>query len=138
MSPIVNQSATPADQLNGAGLCGAGTSTSLPGIDPTTTPSAQGRCGYGPRLPFIVISPWARDNYVSHKIIDQSSVVKFIEDNWLGGQRLGGGSFDAIAGGIRNMFDFSRPFCRDDKLFLDPSTGEPVSSFPGLTHRFPL
>jgi phospholipase C len=138
MSPIVNQSATPADELNGAGLCGAGTSTSLPGIDPTTTPSAQGRCGYGPRLPFIVISPWARDNYVSHKIIDQSSVVKFIEDNWLGGQRIGGGSFDAVAGGIHNMFDFSRPFSREDKLFLDPSTGEQVSRFPGLTRHFPL
>jgi phospholipase C len=138
MSPIVNQSATPADELNGAGLCGAGTSTSLPGIDPTTTPSAQGRCGYGPRLPFIVISPWARDNYVSHKIIDQSSVVKFIEDNWLGGQRIGGGSFDAVAGGIHNMFDFNQPFSRADKLFLDPSTGEQVSRFPGLTRRFPL
>jgi len=138
MSPIVNQSETPADMLNGAGLCGSATTTSLPGIDPTTTPSAQGRCGYGPRLPFLVISPWAKDNFVAHKIIDQSSVVKFIEDNWLGGQRLGGGSFDAVAGSIHDMFDFREPSWRTDKLFLSPSTGEPVEKFPGLTRHFPL
>jgi phospholipase C len=138
MSPILNQSVTPADELNGAGLCGSATTASLPGIDPATTPSAQGRCGYGPRLPFLVISPWAKDNFVAHKIIDQSSVVKFIEDNWLGGQRIGGGSFDAIAGSIHDMFDFHQPTWRTDKLFLDPSTGEPVNAFPGLSHHFPL
>ncbi|MGB6686990.1 MAG: alkaline phosphatase family protein [Terracidiphilus sp.] len=138
MSPIVNQSATPADALNGAGLCGGGTSTSLPGIDPTTTPSAQGRCGYGPRLVFMVVSPWAKDNFVAHKIIDQSSVVKFIEDNWLGGKRLGGGSYDAIAGGIHDMFDFRQPSCRADKLFLDPSTGEAMDRFPGYSRHFPF
>lgn len=120
MSPIVNQSQTPADVLNGAGLCG----TTTPGLAGISTPNAQGRCGYGPRMPFIVISPWAKDNYVSHKVIDQSSVVRFIEDNWLGGQRLGGGSFDAIAGSINDMFDFSHPSCRQDRLILDPSTGE--------------
>jgi phospholipase C len=138
MSPIVNQSETPADALNGTGLCGSTTTTSLPGIDPATTPSAQGRCGYGPRLVFVVVSPWAKDNFVSHKIIDQSSVVKFIEDNWLGSQRIGGGSFDAVAGSIHDMFDFAPPFSRTDKLFLNPSTGEQVDRFPGLTRHFPL
>jgi phospholipase C len=138
MSPIINQSLTPADALNGAGLCGSATATSLPGIDPTTTPSAQGRCGYGPRLVFVVVSPWAKDNFVAHKIIDQSSVVKFIEDNWLGGERLGGGSYDAIAGSIHDMFDFREPFGRTDRLFLDPSTGEPVDRFPGLSRHLPF
>ncbi len=38
---------------------------------------------------------------------DQSSTIRFIEDNWLGGQRIGQGSFDSIAGSINNMFDFS-------------------------------
>jgi phospholipase C len=127
MSPIVNQSQTPADVLSGAGLCGSAT----PGLAGIDTPNAQGRCGYGPRLVFMVISPWARQNYVSHKIIDQSSVVRFIEDNWLGGQRLGGGSFDAIAGSIDDMFDFSSRTWRQDGLFLNPSTGEPVNQFPG-------
>ena len=126
MSPIVNQSQTPADVLNGAGHCG----TTTPGLAGISTPNAQGRCGYGPRLVFMVISPWAKSNYVSHKIIDQSSVVRFIEDNWLGGQRLGGGSFDAIAGSINDMFDFSHPTGRQDRLFLDPSSGEVLNRFP--------
>ena len=134
MSPIVNQSQTPADVLNGAGVCG----TSTPGLAGITTPNAQGRCGYGPRLVFIVVSPWAKSNYVSHTIIDQSSVVRFIEDNWLGGERLGGGSFDAIAGSITDMFDFSQPSFRQDKLFLNPSTGEPVSQWGGFPHHFPF
>jgi phospholipase C len=135
MSPIVNQSETPADTLNGPGLCGAATTTSLPGENPTTSPSAQGRCGYGPRLPFLVISPWSKENFVAHTVIDQSSVVRFIEDNWLEGQRIPG-SFDAIAGSIENMFDFSQPEFRPDKLFLNASSGEPVNIFPGLPFRF--
>jgi phospholipase C len=137
MSPIVNQSQTPADVLNGQGKCGSAT-PGLSGIEPSETPNAQGRCGYGPRLVFLVVSPWAKRNYVSHTIIDQSSVVKFIEDNWLGGQRLGGGSADAIAGSIDDMFDFSQPTFRPDVLFLNPSTGEPVNQFPGLPFGFPL
>ena len=35
----------------------------------------QGRCGYGPRLPLLVISPWAKANDVSHTLSDQSSIV---------------------------------------------------------------
>ncbi|MGB2672745.1 MAG: hypothetical protein WAO11_18710, partial [Candidatus Acidiferrum sp.] len=60
---------------------------------------------------------------VDHTITDQSSVVRFIEDNWLGGERIPG-SFDAVAGPITNMFDFER--CREDGiLLLSPTTGEP-------------
>jgi len=138
MSPIVNQSQTPADALTGAGLCGMGATANLPGIDPTATPNAQGRCGYGPRLPFLVISPWSKDNYVSHVVIDQSSVVRFIEDNWLNGERLGPGYFDTIAGSIDDMFDFNQPSFRSDRLFLNPSTGQLVDRFPGLPIHFPL
>ena len=58
MSPIVNQSATAADALLGPGSCGSGTSA-LPGVASGTT-HAQGRCGYGPRQPLMVISPWAK------------------------------------------------------------------------------
>jgi len=47
------------------------------------------RCGYGPRLPLLVSSPWTRVNYVSHTLTDQSSIVRFIEDNWLGRERRG-------------------------------------------------
>jgi phospholipase C len=133
MGPIVNQSTSPADALTGAGACGNG-ADALPG--PTGNPHAQGRCGYGPRMPLLVISPFAKRNFVDHTTTDLSSIVRFIEDNWLGGDRING-SFDAIAGPLDNMFDFTwnkdrdydRDRDRDDrdrKLFLDPSTGEPV------------
>ena len=52
------------------------------------------------------ISPFAKRNYVDGTFTDQSSVVQFIEDNWLGGQRIGGGAADATAGTLDNMFSF--------------------------------
>jgi len=111
MGPIVSQSNTPVDALTGPGSCGL------------TPPGAPGgRCGYGPRLPLQVISPYAKDNFVDHSVTDQSSILRFIEDNW-GLGRIGNGSFDAIAGSLENMFDFNR--LRDIRLCLDPITGEP-------------
>src|SRR5499425_2246101 len=59
----------------------------------------QGRCGYGPRLPLLVISPFAKKNHVDHTLTDQSSILRFIEDNWLLG-RVGDHSFDGIAGSL--------------------------------------
>ena len=123
MSPIVNQSTGPADALTGPNACGTATN-SLPGIDKGNA-HALGRCGYGPRLPLLVISPWSRESFVDHTVTDQSSIIRFIEDNWLGGQRIGRGSFDGIASSISQMFDFSKK--RDDgRLVLDPNSGEPV------------
>ena len=89
----------------------------------------NGRCGPGTRIPFLVVSPWARTNHVDHALISQASVVRFIEDNWLHGKRLGGGSFDATSGSLAGLFDFAthRPAA---KLFLDPQTGEVVKTPP--------
>ena len=129
MSPIVNQSHGTQDALTGAGLCGSGAdSTALPGVDPGNL-HALGRCGYGPRQPLIVVSPWARHNYVDHSITDQTSVLRFVEDNWLGGQRIGQGSFDAIANSITQMFNFNQDVDTnsDRTLMLNPSTGVPNS-----------
>jgi phospholipase C len=124
MPPIVNMSSSPDDALTGEGACGDG-SAALAGID-AATPHAQGRCGYGPRLPLVVVSPYAKPNYVDHSLTDQTSILRFVEDNWLGGARIGQGSFDAIAGSIDGMFDFdSGPVL--DRLRLDESTGEPHS-----------
>jgi phospholipase C len=121
MAPIVNQSATEKDALTGPGECGKGDNT-LPGV---SAPHAQGRCGYGPRLPLLVISPYAKRNYVDHSLTDQSSILRFIEDNWLDGQRIHG-SFDAIAGTLDGMFNFDN--ADSDSLYLlDPSTGEVVT-----------
>ena len=58
---------------------------------------------------------------------DQTSVLRFVEDNWLGGERIGEGTFDALAGPINNMFDFGRePFSISDRVILSDSTGEVV------------
>ena len=121
MSPIVNQSQTAMDALNAPGQCGSSASTALAGA---FGEHAQGRCGYGPRLPLLVISPYAKSNYVDHTITDQSSITRFIEDNWLGGQRIAG-SFDAIAGTLNGMFDFTgkKKAPNSGLYLLDPSTG---------------
>jgi phospholipase C len=125
LGQIVNQSTTAADALSSLGACGDG-ATALPGFNPNTE-HAQGRCGYGPRLPLLVISPWARYNFVDHTLTDQTSVLRFVEDNWLDSERIGEGSFDALAGPINNMFDFSRdPFGLSDRVILSDSTGELV------------
>jgi phospholipase C len=120
MGPIVNTSTGLADGLTGPGACGTA-ATSLPGINPANT-HALGRCGYGPRLPMVVVSPWARQNFVDHSVTDQSSVIRFVEDNWLGGQRIGQGSFDGIANSISQMFNFNK-IRGNGVLFLNPSTG---------------
>jgi len=118
MSVIINSSAVTSsnqsqngDNLNAVGKCGNG--APLAGI--------QGRCGYGPRIPLLAISPWAKLNFVDSTLTDQSSILRFIEDNWNLG-RIGGGSFDVLAGSLQNMFNFQAPFPR--RLILDPGTGE--------------
>jgi phospholipase C len=112
------------DQLNGPGKCGTG--TPVPGI---AGRPVNGRCGPGTRLPFLVVSPWAKPNYVSHDRISLASVTRFIEDNWLHGARLGGGSFDATAGSIMDMFNVASGGS-NAPLYLDPATGMPLNAPP--------
>jgi phospholipase C len=110
---------SPADTLNGAGNCGT------PGVTPepkglSGQPIAGG-CGPGTRVPFLVISPYAKKNYVSHVLVSQASIPQFIEDNWLNSERLGSGSFDATTGSIMDMFNFDK--ANSTKLILDPTFG---------------
>jgi len=72
----------------------------------------------------LVISPFAKVNFVDHTLTDQASVLRFIEDNW-GTGKIGGGSFDAFAGSLSNLFDFSNRAFGTRRLILDPATGEP-------------
>ena len=44
--------------------------------------------GYGLRVPALVISPYARRGFVDHQVLSFDAYVKFIEDDFLGGQRL--------------------------------------------------
>ena len=128
MSPIVNPSAVntgvvnDSDQLNGVGICGRGTPLADDSKKPPTP--IQGRCGYGPRQPLLVISPFAKVNFVDHALTDQSSVLRFIEDNWKTGP-IRGGSFDELAGSLSNLFDFSNRAFGARRLILDPGTGQP-------------
>jgi phospholipase C len=55
--------------------------------------------------------------------------VKFIEDNWLGGTRIGQGSFDATTGSVNGMFDFSGS-ADTTPLYLDNDYGTPLSGPP--------
>ena len=107
----------PQDFLTGTGLCG-NTSAATP------LAGQSGRCGYGPRLPLLVISPWAKHNAVDHTLTDQSSILKFIEDNWKL-PRISG-SYDTIAGTLNHMFDFNDQRRKNNQLFLDPTTGQPL------------
>ncbi|WP_081996460.1 alkaline phosphatase family protein [Luteibacter sp. 9133] len=132
--PHMNASVGSTDALDGDGVCkGHGT---LPGLDGKTP--AQGRCGFGPRLPLLVVSPWARENMVDHSVTDQSSITRFIEDNWLSGKRIGGGSTDAQAGRLDGMFDFFLPRLFDRKLILDESTGQPKQAGGGGWPHWPF
>jgi phospholipase C len=123
---VINPSASAQDQFTGPQNCTpiAGTpgalSAPLPGINGQPV---QGRCGYGPRQPLLIVSPFAKPNFVDHTLTDQSSILRFIEDNWLSGQRIGQGSFDAIAGTINNMLDFTQ--APNPKLILNASLGTP-------------
>jgi phospholipase C len=114
MDPVVNQSDVTDDNLTAPGACGV-----------TPSGATPGRCGYGPRLPLVVISPFAKENYVDHRITDQSSILRFIEDNWDLG-RIGGGSTDVKAGTLTGFFDFGE--ARRIRLLLDPQTGQVISN----------
>jgi len=120
MGPIIRGSQTSEDTLNGTGVCGSTT------ISNTTT---QGRCGVGPRLPMLVISPWAKQNYVDNTFGEQASIPAFIEDNW-GLGRIGNGSADAAAGTLLGAFDFNQSYGQAPAIILNPSNGEIKRTIP--------
>ncbi len=116
MPPIINAANDSAnDTLAGAGRCGT-LGQQIAGIG-----TYKDRCGYGPRLPFLVISPFAKQNHVDHALTDQTSILRFIEDNWNLG-RIGDQSFDVLAGSILSHFNFAAPDTKP--LILDPTSGE--------------
>ncbi len=122
-----------SDFVGGAqGMCAATDGSSQPGVGVNGT-TVNGRCGPGTRIPFIVISPFAKANFVDDVQINQSSVTKFIEDNWLASARLGQGSNDATDGSIMGMFDFTQNTTKPNTLFLDPVKGTTLSAPPANT-----
>jgi phospholipase C len=96
-------------------------------IKPLTKPgdAPGGYDRYGFRVPLIVVSPWARANYVSRVTQDLTSITAFIERKW----NLPAMTFrDANADPMTDYFDFSgRPaFARPPHLAAAPPLG------PGL------
>jgi phospholipase C len=97
--------------------------------------------GYGPRVPGIVISAYARHGYIDHQTLSHDAYVKFIEDDFLAGQRLDpktDGRPDPRAevaenapqlGDLRNDFDFTQP--PRPPLILQSGIGPPYK--PGYT-----
>ena len=137
-SGVTNPSLSPADNLTNTNTnaIGAGQPTSGQcGPKPQTKPplaGEQGRCGFGPRIPMLVISPWARVNHVDSDLTDQASIINFIEYNWnlpsipgsadqvlAGTDRKEGIPFD-----LAGAFDFQRPEAH--RLILSPVTGQPA------------
>src|SRR5205823_6534873 len=88
--------------------------------DHVAQPRVDGN-GYGLRVPGLVISPYARHGFVDHQLLSFDAYVKFIEDDFLGGQRLDprtDGRPDprptvrenvAILGDLAHDFDFTQP-----------------------------
>lgn len=109
MPPIINQSHVPPDALLGPGDAG-------------TPPlgAYQGRLAYGMRIPMLLISPFAKRNFVDNRVIDQTSVLRFIEKNWCLGE-IDDQSFDTVAGSLLPLFDFEHPDF--DPLLLCPNNG---------------
>jgi phospholipase C len=137
-SGVTNPSLSSADNLTNTTFSGA--TSGVCGPDPQTkAPLAgqQGRCGFGPRIPMLVISPYARVNHVDSDLTDQSSILNFIEYNW----RLPGipGSADQVLSkldrseglpfDLAGMFNFRYP--QAGRLILSPVTGEPAPGHDG-------
>jgi len=115
MPPVLNHSnVAEVDQLLGSGNCG--------GAPPEGQVPAQ--CGPGTRVPLLLISPFAKPNFVDSSFTETASLLRVIEFNWDLG-RIGDGSFDERAPLPGNMFDFGGN--RAEKQFLDPNTGTPSS-----------
>jgi phospholipase C len=87
--------------------------------DHVTPPTVDGQ-GYGLRVPALVISPYAKQGYIDHQTLSQDAYLKFIEDDFLHGERIDpqtDGRPDprpnvrenlAILGNLANDFDFNQ------------------------------
>jgi phospholipase C len=93
--------------------------------------------GYGLRVPGLVISPYAKQGFIDHQTLSFDAYAKFIEDDFLGGQRLDpatDGRPDPRPdvrenapqlGDLANDFDFDQPPRPPMALPVHPSPGPP-------------
>jgi phospholipase C len=87
--------------------------------------------GYGPRVPTLFLSPYAKPGYISHYVYDFTSVLKFIEERW-GLPHLT--ARDDRANDLRDVFDFEQtpnpPLVIPVPKGLHPQTIEPFCEYP--------
>jgi phospholipase C len=119
----VNGAPSPATATADTAMCQSG---------PAAAGGYQDRCGVGPRLPMLVISPFTKQNNIDHTPIEQTSITKFIEDNWSTG-RIGDASFDERAGSLNNLLDFNDPQQREVLLNQDGTVNQIVDLTPTST-----
>ena len=99
--------------------------------------------GYGLRVPGLVISPFAKRGFIDHQTLSADAYLKFIEDDFLGGQRINpvtDGRPDSRPDVRENMpqlgdltkdFDFSQRPRRPVILPLHPAPGPSWRHWPG-------
>jgi phospholipase C len=97
--------------------------------------------GYGLRVPGIVISPYAKQGFIDHQTLSHDGFNKFIEDDFLGGERLDPQTdgrpdprpdvreTEPILGNLTRDFNFNQPPRPPILLPVDPSPG-PASTSP--------
>jgi phospholipase C len=61
--------------------------------------------GFGPRVPMLLISPWAKPGFIAHDTLEFSSVLKMIETIWDVPPLT---ARDRSAGDMLNLFDFTQ------------------------------
>jgi phospholipase C len=101
-------------------------------------PPAIDQNGYGLRVPGIVISPYAKRGFIDHQTLSSDAYLKFIEDDFLGGDRLNPGTDgrpdprpdvredEPALGNIEEDFDFSQPPRPPVLLPTNPPTDSPT------------
>ena len=100
-----------SEQPGGGTNCNVSATQEAPGICPDFTPTGPypSKCPtfnqLGVRLPFIVVSPFAKPQYVSHTVGDHTSLLALIEKRFLpSGTHLT--ARDQNANDLEDMFDF--------------------------------
>jgi phospholipase C len=108
-------------------------------------PPSVDQNGYGLRVPGIVISPYARKGYIDHQTLSQDAYIKFIEDDFLNGQRLdpltdgrpdprpGVRENATVLGNLANDFNFRQPPRKPALLPIHPR----LPSYTGIWHGNP-
>jgi len=79
-------------------------------------PPVVDKNGFGLRVPAMVISPYAKQGYIDHQTLSHDAYVAFIEDDFLGGQRL-------------NPKTDGRPDPRPDVRESNPHLGNLIKDF---------